>query len=717
MTTEDLSFVFHVNTPNNEDVEPVLYNGWLAVADGMGGAGCTKHRVDSRFRSSLADVLRYVLPEYAAKIGDPRYRALQRFVEGDAAEGPSYFERIFAPCIEDECNTSARWASRIAMARFLFYVIAADAEGKAEFGSREYIEDLGEFIRRGLEETKLRLGLTVCNPDLSVLPTTFAAVHCSGLNEEECLVRAVWAGDSRCYVLNADGLKKLSADDEDENKLLTNHFSADADVELHCRTYRMKKPFVLIGASDGFFDAYDKTGLTVEARLLYNIFEASSAAKLREALVERYKQNFADDTSVAFVPVGFSGYDQIKALLSERYRKIGELFGKHRQYASIISLIDKPEHQATASVCDRFESRFGDVVRALVEAHYAGKEDILLTQFWENAISQCEAECERELGAHLRERREKLKEQVLKSIEAEGASVFRRKIHFTGGIADHVAHFRECCKNLEKIRAKKSAFEQNEALLNRELREIQEEIWSEQRRQLTELSASLADSENNAIDSSRRSDESKRRCAITFLLNQLSRIEYFAYNANYDLGGKDRNGAYKKIIRRIEGYRRRCGEYEGELRGLEDRIFAAERDARSAFKKLRLHADLLLRYRKEIFAADFINKYDMDNIVNGLIGREERCRFVEDRLAERFGKDAAVIRATLDVFRQNPTATSCADGIFPAAKLSDFRTYYFYRDRAGCAEFVQYRRELETYERETDLCSEEPLTEISPAGK
>ena len=36
---KDLSFVFHVSTPNNEDVEPLLYKNWLAAADGMGGSG------------------------------------------------------------------------------------------------------------------------------------------------------------------------------------------------------------------------------------------------------------------------------------------------------------------------------------------------------------------------------------------------------------------------------------------------------------------------------------------------------------------------------------------------------------------------------------------------------------------------------------------------------------------------------------------------------
>ena len=31
------SFVFHISTPNNEDVEPAVYRNWLGVVDGMGG--------------------------------------------------------------------------------------------------------------------------------------------------------------------------------------------------------------------------------------------------------------------------------------------------------------------------------------------------------------------------------------------------------------------------------------------------------------------------------------------------------------------------------------------------------------------------------------------------------------------------------------------------------------------------------------------------------
>ena len=83
MTREDLSFVFHISKPNNEDVEPVIYNNWLAVADGMGGAGCMKHVVDKKFSHSLAAVLSYVLPEYATKINDPRYQALRYYIYGD----------------------------------------------------------------------------------------------------------------------------------------------------------------------------------------------------------------------------------------------------------------------------------------------------------------------------------------------------------------------------------------------------------------------------------------------------------------------------------------------------------------------------------------------------------------------------------------------------------------------------------------------------------
>ena len=75
---KDLSFVFHVSTPNNEDVEPLLYKNWLAAADGMGGSGCMRHRVEEKYRASLQAVLGCVLPEYEKSASHPDLAPLLR---------------------------------------------------------------------------------------------------------------------------------------------------------------------------------------------------------------------------------------------------------------------------------------------------------------------------------------------------------------------------------------------------------------------------------------------------------------------------------------------------------------------------------------------------------------------------------------------------------------------------------------------------------------
>ena len=699
MTRENLSFVFHISKPNNEDVEPVIYNNWLAVADGMGGAGCMKHVVAKNFRHSLAAVLSYVLPEYAVKINEPGYHALRYYIYGDDPARPSYFSRIFASCINEDCNTSAHWASRIVMARFLYCAIITDVEGVYVAKDKAYFNDMAKFINRGLVKIKTTLGLTVSNPDMSVLPTTFVAAHYDDLNEEECVVHAVWAGDSRCYVLNADGLQKLTLDDENESKLLTNHFSADMAAELHYRVYRLRKPFILIGASDGFFDAYDKSNLTVEARLLEDIFNSSSVEELYNALVERYDKNLSDDTSVAFVPVGFSGYEHIKYVLTDRFNKINDLYGRHKNYAPIIALIDRPEHIVTTSICDRFESRFGDIIKLLVEAYFSGRDDILLTQWWKDAISYCRTESEDELAMRKKERIERLKEQVSAYIASHHYSdCFRKKINIGSSWGNIIKNFQDYSDRLEKCIERRNILEHNSENFKRELKAILEGIWSEQGRLIERfrgslsLSANIWDNEQQAINAN------KDRRHVSYLLRLLSEIEGFSLGGVLNIGEKEYNGVYRRYIRRIEKFHERRAKHNNELKGIDNKIREAEREVNGCLRKLKTHIDRMLELRREVFSSDFIDKLDIDNIMAGVIGKEEIASSVSSKLVMRYAKDGRVIRESLDLYKLNPLSVSCADRIFPAAKLADFRTYYQNKDRAQSAEFVRYRKDLEEYE-------------------
>lgn len=697
---KDLSFVFHVSTPNNEDVEPLLYKNWLAAADGMGGSGCMRHRVEEKYRASLQAVLGCVLPEYEKSASHPDLAPLLPYAEGENC----YFARIFAPLIKDEVNTSARWASRIVMARFLYFLVAAEGAGKCDPDDAQFVEETEKFISRGLERAKSVLHLSVDNPSMTLLPTTFAALRYLPVSEEDCAVHALWAGDSRCYVLDAQGLRKLSADDEDESKLLTNSFNAEGHARLNCRAYRLKMPFVLLCASDGFFDAYDKTGLPVEAKLLGDILGATSAEQLKEALVARYNNNLSDDTSVAFVPVGFDSYEEIRSLLSARRKQMDELYALHRECAPVLALIDKPEFRVTATICDRFQMKFADIIRALTQAYYQGKKESLLTSWWREVIAQSETECRQEFSERARERREQLKKEAAEEIEKRGyAACFRRKIVPGGWITDHVEALRTATEALAKAEAKLASFSSCREKLFQEREELRRNLRAEQRELLSEF-LPLVDAPEGAAED--ELSDSKLRCSLTFWLNNLSRLELYLFDRKLKLGDAERNGKYRKMFRKAEDYYEHCKRAEADEIRAKSECALCEKEYRAALKKVKDHISTILQERRNLLSAEFIADLDMDAIMFGQIAREELCERVSQKLVQEYAKDPRMIADTLDAYKTS--AESCIDYLFPASRLADFRKYYLYRGEAGSEKYVSYRARLAAYEEGTDALLRAP---------
>ena len=116
-----------------------------------------------------------------------------------------------------------------------------------------------------------------------------------------------------------------------------------------------------------------------------------------------------------------------------------------------------------------------------------------------------------------------------------------------------------------------------------------------------------------------------------------------------------------------------------------------------------------------MFTAAFIEKLDMERVLCGDVDEDELRRLVSDTLAARFGKDAGVMNATLEVFRREPAATSCIDRIFPASRLADFRRYYLHRGDADLPAFAEYRQEMEAYDREGDALLAFPAELPAPA--
>ncbi|GLZ43593.1 protein phosphatase 2C domain-containing protein [Actinokineospora sp. NBRC 105648] len=157
-------------------------------------------------------------------------------------------------------------------------------------------------------------------------PSTLAALaftmHPDGVRWD-----VVWAGDSRCYVVEPDrGLQQLSLDDVDGSDALdlllqdppmTNMVSVDREFALNRWRGHAPAPCVLVTATDGFF-GYVSTPAQFEHVLLDTLWHARDPAHWGELLAERVAGYTGDDASLAVVALGFHDFGDLRVSFGSR---------------------------------------------------------------------------------------------------------------------------------------------------------------------------------------------------------------------------------------------------------------------------------------------------------------------------------------------------------------------------------------------------------------
>lgn len=161
------------------------------------------------------------------------------------------------------------------------------------------------------------------------LPTTaaFAVVRNidNGVN-----VQAVWAGDSRIYLLMPNGLVQLSIDDlEDEDALsnltsdgsLTNVISSDGNYTLNCRSFAISSPSMLFACTDGCF-GYLKTPMEFEYAILSSLMEARTFEDFKNNLYESFKSVAGDDFSFSSLQLFINDFPEMQRIYANRYQEM-----------------------------------------------------------------------------------------------------------------------------------------------------------------------------------------------------------------------------------------------------------------------------------------------------------------------------------------------------------------------------------------------------------
>ena len=142
---------------------------------------------------------------------------------------------------------------------------------------------------------------------------------------------ALWAGDSRCYALDENGLRQLTTDDLTtgndalENLLhdspLSNYVYAEDDFKVHVCSGSQSKPCAFLVATDGCF-GYLPTPMHFEWLLLNSLQKAKDAQDWQEQIMRRVQAVTGDDASFALIL--WSDFQQFRDTVQKRTMQLEE---------------------------------------------------------------------------------------------------------------------------------------------------------------------------------------------------------------------------------------------------------------------------------------------------------------------------------------------------------------------------------------------------------
>ena len=250
--------------------------GMLGTFDGCGGSGAKKHDYYS---------------------GHTEAYMASRFCAGSFYE---QFRRIFP------CNQSAHSLTK-------------------EVFAPKITQRLNDF-----RPPKSETGFQIKSSSIRILPSTAAVVLIQQDEDDSMLVTAIWAGDSRIYIMDSMGLAQLTSDDTSvtdpmvnlyEDGVLKNIICSDKPVNLHCKTIKMEAPFVVFSATDGCF-GYLSTPMEFEGILLRTLLLSKCVADWETELASAIGSVAGDDYTLCLATYGYGSFSTLQKSFVNRYEYI-----------------------------------------------------------------------------------------------------------------------------------------------------------------------------------------------------------------------------------------------------------------------------------------------------------------------------------------------------------------------------------------------------------
>lgn len=164
-------------------------------------------------------------------------------------------------------------------------------------------------------------------------PTTAAIIYAEEMGKK-IKTTCLWAGDSRCYMLNAKGLHQLSVDDLDgidaysnltSDGVLKNVISASAPFEIHKKEMFFDMPCVIFTATDGCF-GYLNSPMDFEYLFTNLLMKSKDLKEWKTLLYKNLLEYAGDDYTMSIAAFGFGDFSNMKRNFAARNEYVYNTF-------------------------------------------------------------------------------------------------------------------------------------------------------------------------------------------------------------------------------------------------------------------------------------------------------------------------------------------------------------------------------------------------------
>lgn len=254
-----------------------------------------------------------------------------------------------AECVSDfgDSHTKAYVASRI--------IKAALERALCQLSTLPEVPDFITFLEKVIanryEEERLKYPPKSKGGLRSTLikeyPTTLAMIIVS-INDDKYIIDSIWAGDSRNYIWNMNGLFQISKDDLKgnldplqnlrEDAPMSNCLRADAPIRLNHKriSVPIEEKFMVISATDGCFGYYPSP-MDFEKILLESLRNAESIEEWKIRLSNAFEFVTADDFSYSIATFNFIRFKDLSKLAKKSLKgSLQKYFLKRKEYENAV---------------------------------------------------------------------------------------------------------------------------------------------------------------------------------------------------------------------------------------------------------------------------------------------------------------------------------------------------------------------------------------------